>query len=365
MNRRIYRPERTTHGRNVLRPRYLLPLFALLIALYVAALHPWFMNWGATAPERQMALPGDDLVPQPAWQFTRAITINAPASAVWPWIVQLGQDRAGFYSYDWLENMTGADIHNGNAIRPAWQPRAVGDPVPMAPAEVLGIRPGEATLLRVVAIVPGRSLVLSQRSAPEANAWATVLQPMNDHTTRLLIRERNAKAQTLFGRVFGEPAHFVMQSHLMRGIKARAEGYTDPPALLDLPARVGWVATGVALLGLFLAQRGRRRLWLLVPAAVAVPALALGHDMDAALAGFLAVGIMVLGALAFGRRWWAPFLNIAAVVMLTLLLAPDAYLAFGLAFFVLVILAVLVGALGASHRVPSVGARVRGIPTPS
>jgi hypothetical protein len=60
----------------------------------------------------------DDLVPHPAWQFTRAITINAPAVEVWRWLVQLGKDRAGYYSYDWLENMTGADIHDGNTIRP-------------------------------------------------------------------------------------------------------------------------------------------------------------------------------------------------------------------------------------------------------
>lgn len=290
-----------------------------------------------------MALPGDDLVPHPVWQFTRAITINARADAVWPWLVQLGQDRAGFYSYDWLENMTGANIHNGNAIRPEWQPRAVGDAVPMAPAELFGRPLGEGTILRVVAIDPGRSFTLSQRSTRAANAWAMVLQPVDDHTTRLLIRERNAKSQSLFGRIFGEPAHFVMQTHLMRGIKARAEGHPEPPAALDIPARLGWAMAGMVVLGLFLAQGGRGWLVLLVPAAVAIPAIALGHDADAALAAFLPVSITIVGARRFGRRWWAPFTTIAATVMLTLLFAPDAYVAFGWAFALLIVAAVAIG----------------------
>ena len=322
----------TPQARSVL----LLSLFTISCLVYAAFLRPWIMDWGATSTEQQIALPADDLVPLPKTQFTRAITINAPANIVLQWLVQLGQDRAGFYSYDWLENMTGADIHDGNALRPEWQARAVGDPVPMAPAEVLGRPLGEATILRVVAIDPGRSLTLSQRSAPEANSWATVLQPVDDHTTRLLIRERNAKTPTLFGGVFGEPAHFVMQRQMMRGIKARAEGHPNPPALLDIPALLGWAAAGVVVFGLFIAQGKRGRLWLLVPVLIAIPAIALGHDVDAALAAFLAVGISVVGVLMFGRRWWAPFTNLAAAVMLTLLLAPDAYVAFGWAFALII-----------------------------
>lgn len=320
-----------------MRPRYVLPVFAIIVALYVAFLRPWMMDWGSTPQERQMALPGDDLVPRPVTQFTRAVTIDAPADEVWRWLVQLGQDRAGFYSYDWLENITGADIHDGNAVRAAWQDRGVGDPVPMATAEVLGRSLGEGTILRVVAIDPKRFLTLSQRSVPEANSWATVLQPVDDHTTRLLIRERNAKAPTLFARVFGEPAHFVMQTHLMRGIKARAEGHPNPPVLLDIPARLGWATAGLTVFWLFIAQGKRGRLWLIFPVLIALPALTLGHDPDAAVAAFLAVGITILGALYFGRQWWAPFTMIAAAVMLTLLLAPDAYLVFGWAFLMLIL----------------------------
>ncbi len=113
--------------REGVRPRIMLPLFVATFAVYLAFLHPWLMNWGTTAQERQMTVPGDETFPDPGMQFTRSITINAPASAVWPWVVQIGQDRAGFYSYDWLENVVGADIHNQNAINPAWQALAPGD----------------------------------------------------------------------------------------------------------------------------------------------------------------------------------------------------------------------------------------------
>jgi hypothetical protein len=127
-----------------------------------------------------------------------------------------------------------------------------------------------------------------------------------------------------------------MEAREMRGIKARADGHPDPPALLDCGARLGWAVAGIAVAGMFVRQRSYRRLWLLVPLAVTIPALALGHDPDAALAAFLAVGITILGALVFGYRWWGPFPLLASAVMLTLLLAPDAYLAIGWAFALLV-----------------------------
>jgi hypothetical protein len=104
---------------------------AILWGVFLLVLHPWLMTWGATPEEQQLALPGDG-DSAPAAYFTRAITIEAPASAVWPWLLQIGQDRAGFYSNDWLENLAFADIHNADVLRPEWQQRALGDRVPMA-----------------------------------------------------------------------------------------------------------------------------------------------------------------------------------------------------------------------------------------
>lgn len=324
----------------VLRPRYTLPVVALLIALYFAVLHPWMMRWGATPAEQQISLPGDDLVPNPATESTRAITINAPVGTVWQWLIQVGQDRGGFYSYDWLENLFGTNIHTTNVIRPEWQTRATGEKVPLMPSGFLGSPPDYGPH----AIVdPGRSLILTK--------WgAFVLQPIDGQTTRLIVRDR-APSTNLLNRLVFDPLVFTMEVREMRGIKARAEGKPNPPALLDIPARIGWAVAGIAAAGLFLRLRGARRLWLLAPVAATIPALALARDVDAAVAAFLAVGISILGVLYFGERWWGPFPLIGSAVMLMLLLAPDAYLLFGWAF-VLVMLAAVARALATRYRSP-------------
>lgn len=344
--------------RVAVRPRIMLPLFAAIFALYLAFLHPWLMNWGATAQERQMTLPGDEMSPHPGMQFTRAITINAPASMVWSWVVQLGQDRAGFYSYDWLENLLGSDIHNQNAIHPEWQSLAPGDGFNNVSPHYFGGVLSEYTVQRIAAIAPERAIVTT------GGYLTYAVLPIDDHTTRLFLRERDAFSDNLLVRLSWDPAHFVMQRQMLRGIKARAEGHPNPPAALDIPARLGWAAAGVAVLALFLVQEKRRRLWLLLPVTAAVPALAFAQDVDAGLAAFLAIGITTGGALAFGRRWWAPFANLAAVVMLTLLLAPDAYVAFGLTFAI-VVLAALVGTLATRHRAAPVPTGARQVVTPS
>jgi hypothetical protein len=328
--------------RELARPRIMLPFFIASFAVYLALLHPWLMNWGTSIQERQMTLAADEMFPHPAMQFTRAITIHAPAHDVWPWVVQLGQDRAGFYSYDWLENLIGSDIHNADAIHPEWQALAPGDGFNNVSPHYLGGVAGEFTVQRIAAIEPERAIVT-------ADGYLTyALQPIDDHTTRLFLRERDAFSDNLLARLSWDPAHFVMQRQMLRGIKARAEGHPNPPALLDLPARLGWAVAGLAVVALFLVQEKRRWLWLVLPVAAAIPALAFAHDIDAALAAFLAVGITTIGGLAFGRRWWAPFTNLAAVVMLILLFAPDAYIAFGLLFAVVMLAALI--ALAATHR---------------
>jgi hypothetical protein len=117
-------------------------IFAALGGLFLTILHPWLMNWGSTREEQALVLPGD--VEAPSFYFTRAITIDTPPAAVWPWLMQIGQDRAGFYSNDYLENLTGADIHNADVIRPEWRTRAVGDRVRMTSPEETAVV-GEAT----------------------------------------------------------------------------------------------------------------------------------------------------------------------------------------------------------------------------
>jgi hypothetical protein len=247
---------------------------------------------------------------------------------VWRWIVQIGQDRAGFYSNSWLENLTGADIHNAQVIRSEWQGRTLGDQVPLARPDLFwGVAADagrtEIQLLdapRVIANIPGRFIL---RTAP-------------GNKTRLLVRESlDSQGPALTRWLVWDPMHFVMVQRMMRGIKERAEGEPLVSPALSTIARLGWLAAGFVLLGFSIAY-GLARSRLALPAALGLMPPAFTGDWDAGLAAFLAVGITVTGALAYGRRWWPAYTLLAAVVLLTLLLAPDAYAAFGLIFALLI-----------------------------
>jgi len=313
------------------RLRYAVPFVLLLIAVYWMGIHPWMTNWGSTAAERQMALPGDNLIPVGAGQSTKAITINAPPDIVWQWLVQIGQDRAGFYSYTWLENILGADIHNADEIHPEWQHLAVGDGAwRMLPPDYLwGV--GKDSVRQVLISEPGHTLVLEM--------WgAHVIVPINEHTSRLIVRGQAVPAGLVTTMVV-EPVVFTMERRMLLGLKARAEGRPDAPAALMAIAQLGWVAAGITVAGLFVTQR-RRRYWLVLPVVAALPALLTSSDVQAGLAAFLAVGVTMLGFLIFGRSWWGSLLVIGSVVLLTLLLAPDAYIAIGFAFALLLLAAV-------------------------
>lgn len=115
------------------------------------------LRWGATAEEVGATLPGDDLIPDACLVATRAISIPTPPAQVWPWIVQLGQGRGGFYTYDVLENLAGCDIHSAAGIVPEWQHLEVGDSIRLHPT--LG--------MEVAAVDPPRSLVLRGAAVEE------------------------------------------------------------------------------------------------------------------------------------------------------------------------------------------------------
>jgi hypothetical protein len=335
-----------------LRWRVVLPIIAIVWGVYLLVLHPWLMNWGATPAETSMSLLGDAPGLAPDAYFTRAITIEAPPSVVWPWIVQMGQDRAGFYSNTWLENLTGADIHNAKSIHGEWQHRAIGDSVPLARPDLLfGV--GAAGHSSIVVFEPEQAI---GNITPRF-----VLQPVGDRGTRLLARETIDSQGPLVTRLLvWDPMHFVMVQRMLRGIQERATGQ---PLVADgvlLVARAGWLLATVSVLVLLVSRR-RWWPWLVVPVLILMPPLLASGDWDAALAGFLAICISLSGALAFGHRWWPAYLIIASAVLLVLLLAPDAYTAFGLVFDVVAIVG-LAGALFRSslrQPAPSVALGVR------
>jgi hypothetical protein len=121
---------------------------------------------------------------------------------------------------------------------------------------------------------------------------------------------------------------------MLQGTKERAEGQTLVPPVLQVAAHLGWAAAGIGLLGLFLTRSGWRR-WLALPVGVMALPLWLTGDLNSFLAGFLAIGITLIGFLAFGWRWPPPYLLIASGVALVLLLAPDSYSIFGLLFLLI------------------------------
>jgi len=125
----------------------------------------------------------------------------------------------------------------------------------------------------------------------------------------------------------------LLRGRVLEGIKERAEAQSLVPEGLLALARLGWLMAGAALLAVFAAHR-RWWAWLLLPMVVLVPPFLATGDLDTTLAGFLAFGITIAGALHFGHRWWPAYLLVAAAVLLVLLLAPDAYAAFGLIFLV-------------------------------
>lgn len=191
--------------------------------VYALAIRPWFLRWGATSAELKQSLPGDEIVDRPMSGCTRAITINAPPEKVWPWIAQIGQGRAGFYSYTWLENLIGCQIVNADRIHPEWQDPKPGDVVRMHP---------KAPPIPVSFVHPGYALVLGAQSGPATPgfpsiSWAFIVESAGAGRTRLLLRTRSSfqptAGQYLTNKYILEPIQFIMERRMMLGIKERAE----------------------------------------------------------------------------------------------------------------------------------------------
>lgn len=194
---------------------------------YVAWCRPRLLRSGTTAAERHRYYPGDHLVPQADLVATRAITVDGPPSSVWPWLVQMGQGRGGFYSYDALENVFGLGIHSVERLVGEWQHLAVGDVVRLHPGGGLQVAMIEAN--HALVLVAGPGTYGSQRPPPPFDfSWAFVIERHPEGATRLLVRERYGY-QRPWAAVMAEPVAVVswlMTRRMLAGIKARAEGAT-------------------------------------------------------------------------------------------------------------------------------------------
>jgi hypothetical protein len=170
------------------------------------------LTWGATRDEAAARLPGDELLEDAAGVATRAITIDAPASAVWPWLAQMGPaPRGGAYTYDWVENLFGLDMHSTEDVLPEFQQPNVGDELGYG-----------ANRLRLERVEPER--VLALRSSDGHWVWSFVLDELNGKT-RLISRNRFRlpRLRDRLGMIPMEPGSLVMERKMLRGIKQRAE----------------------------------------------------------------------------------------------------------------------------------------------
>jgi hypothetical protein len=204
-----------------------------LAVAYERWLKPWQERWGATDEEVALALPGDEFVEEPAAQLTRAITIEATREEVWPWIVQLGADRGGFYTYDRLENLFGLDIHSADAIVDEWQHLEVGHVVYADRAQTSGwyvvdLLPQEALVLKVGDPAAGRPFRRDEKLKWEFQ-WTFALRDTPAGGTRLLVRERVAFDSAITRAIMAPigPVSFVMTRGMLLGIKARVESRID------------------------------------------------------------------------------------------------------------------------------------------
>jgi hypothetical protein len=184
---------------------------------YLLFVGPWQRRWGATAEEVQRAMPGDEEVERPSMNATRAVTINARPEEIWPWIVQIGTGRAGWYSYDWIENLMGLDVSSTERVIPEFQDLEVGDTIPLAPGLEI---PVKVIKPNVTLLLVGHDPVVGDAS------WVFGLYPIDEQHTRVVTRTLNRWPMTpggILSLLFTEPGSFLMVRKMLLGIKQRAE----------------------------------------------------------------------------------------------------------------------------------------------
>lgn len=203
---------------------------AALVIAYGRVVRPWTLHWGATPKEVSARLPGDDLV-RGRYVTTHAISIARPAALVWPWLVQMGYGRGGWYSYDRLERMVGvgdfADGGSARRILPDLEPLALGDHVDLSPNggfTVVGLEVERSLVLRIpMDVLTGGPASVRSRVVLDWT-WAFVLQPA-EHGCRLIIRVRGDLRPSWLAVTFPllDPVHLAMERKMLRTIRERSE----------------------------------------------------------------------------------------------------------------------------------------------
>lgn len=198
-------------------PTLFVMLTVAFAGLYWFPIRRWMNRWGATPSDLARVMAGDGLLANPTYSGTTAVTVDARPEHIWPWLVQIGYQRGGLYSYDWLDRLVGyLDRPSATRILSEFQHLAVGDRIPL----------GRGPSWPVAVVEPNRALVLDMRNLGGLDwIWQFGLYPVDETRTRLVSRSR-VRAQAIWARLLThviEPAGFVMTRRMLLGLKQRAE----------------------------------------------------------------------------------------------------------------------------------------------
>lgn len=208
---------------------WFLGVLAVVMVVHHFILRPWFLDWGAPEEIRTLALPGDQFTTEKG--HTRAVLIQAQPEEIWPWIVQLGQDRGGMYSYTWLENLVLADMHNVYELQDhLQQPRLQGDTVWLANRKRYGGQGYQVLAMvlpnRAFVMVGGEDYRRILQGEKALGSWAIYLHPENEHFTWLVARSTGGDfpaANRIFRYFTYEVPHFIMEKKMLKTMKRLAE----------------------------------------------------------------------------------------------------------------------------------------------
>jgi hypothetical protein len=272
---------------------------ALAAGLYLGVYRPLQLRWGATPAELARAMPGDDIQPHPAFNATRAVSIHAPPEAIWPWLVQIGYQRAGWYSaLDWADN---GGLPSAERIVPALQGLKVGDAIPVTGrGDPLSFVP--EINWRVVDLQPDRHLLATSETGQDS--WLWLLQPSPDGPTRLIWRMRNGPyawtSPFITLQLATDLGDFIFVRNILLSIKERVEGRPIGSLAASTAMVMVWLFAFVEFLGalvVFIARRDGLRP-LAAIAATAATTLVLVFTMPP-----LWVDLLAVVALTGGLVW--------------------------------------------------------------
>ena len=243
----------------------IIAIITLFATVYLTIIRPWHMRWGATDEEIARNMPGDDLVSEPTSISTRAITIESTPQEIWPWLVQMGYGRAGFYGYDLIENLgSQRGLESAKSIIPELQQLAVGDEMPISIIATYMIQ----------AMEPDRYLVWADESG---GAFTWGLYPLDDSHTRLVFRFRFR--HRWYDWLFTDWADPIAVREVLLGVKDRAEGRVEAMASQNAEIILWGVAALEFLTALILTFRLSQwwRGWILALAAAGILLFQLGQ----------------------------------------------------------------------------------------